>query len=388
MLDFQHIGTPHRIYCGADSLQRLAKELDRLGCRRAVVFCGATLARRDDGLPLVQAALGDRFAGLFDGVEAHSPLPAVLAGVDVLRQAQADAVIALGGGSAVVTARASAILLAENRDIHELCTRYAPGRPPHSPRLLQPKLPQLIVPTTPTTAYAKAGTAVVDPALGQRVTLFDPKTRPYGLFIHPQLALTAPASLALDAAVQAYAMAVQGLEARQRDPLADGLLIHALSLLTTHLPGLQTAADDADVRIQLMLGAFLAGYGTDYAPPGLASALTHCIGARFHLANGTTNALMLPHTVRYNAPATGGRLRVIPGVAANTLEQHSAAAAADVITRLFASLGLPARLRDVGVAEQDLAQIAADAFGDWFLHQNPRAVAGPDELRELLAAAW
>ena len=349
MRSLRHVTPPLRVYCGADSLQHLAAELDRLVCRRAVVFCGQPLAHHADGVRILSAALGDRCAGVFDGVKAHSPLPAVLAGVEVLRTLKADAVIAFGGGSAVVTARASSILLAEKRDIGELCTRFPSGKPPVSPRLAQPKLPQFVVATTPTTAYAKAGSAVLDPALGQRLALFDPKTRASALFIHPVLALTAPSALASGAAVQAFCMAVQGIESRSRDPLADALLMHALRVLAGNLCKLADEPDDPETRGQLMLGALLAGQGTDYAPTGMTSALAHCVGARFHLDNGVTNAVLLPHAMRFNAPK---------------------------------------RLRDIGVAQEALPVLAADAATDWFLHQNPRPVGGVADILEVLTAAW
>jgi len=391
MRSLRHVTPPLRVYCGADSLQNLAAELDRLDCRRAVVFCGQTLAHHADGVRLVSEALGDRCAGVFDGVKAHTPLPAVLAGVEVLRSLNADAVIAVGGGSAVVTVRASSILLAEARDIGELCTQFPHGKPPVSPRLAQPKLPQFVVATTPTTAYAKAGSAVLDPARGQRLALFDPKTRAAALFIHPVLALTAPPALASGAAVQAFCMAVQGIESRSRDPLADALLLHALRVLADNLCKLAGEPHNAGTREQLMLGALLAGQGSDYAPTGMTSALAHCVGARFHLDNGITNAVLLPHAMRFNAPATADRLPLVAealGAPACDATEMALAAATRAVRNVFAQIGLPARLRDIGVPEADLSVLAADAATDWFLHQNPRPVAGTADILEVLRAAW
>ena len=391
MRSLRHVTPPLRVYCGADSLQHLAAELDRLNCRRAVVFCGQTLAHHADGVRLVSEALGDRCAGVFDGVKAHTPLPAVLAGVEVLRSLNADAVIAVGGGSAVVTARASSILLAEARDIGELCTQFPRGKPPVSPRLAQPKLPQFVVATTPTTAYAKAGSAVFDPARGQRLALFDPKTRAAALFIHPVLALIAPPALASGAAVQAFCMAVQGIESRSRDPLADALLLHALRVIADNLCKLAGEPHKARTREQLMLGALLAGQGSDYAPTGMTSALAHCIGARFHLDNGVTNAVLLPHAMRFNAPATADRLPLVAealGAPACDTTEMALAAATRAVRNVFAQIGLPTRLRDIGVPEADLSVLAADAATDWFLHQNPRPVAGTTDILEVLRAAW
>ena len=135
-----------------------------------------------------------------------------------------------------------------------------------------------------------------------------------------------------------------------------------------------------------MLGALLAGQGTDYAPPGLCSALAHVIGARFDFPNGVTNTLMLPHAMRFNSEVPRDRLALV----AEALGAHdnSVGAAIAAVERLVAGLGLPQRLRDIGVPEEALPQLAADAAGDWFLHQNPRRVSGADELTEILRRAW
>jgi alcohol dehydrogenase class IV len=195
----------------------------------------------------------------------------------------------------------------------------------------------------------------------------------------------------LGAGVQAFATAVQGIESRSRDPLADALLVHALRVLGRYLPGLVANPDDAETRGQLMLGALLAGQGTDYAPSGLASAIAHCIGARFDLDNGIMNALILPHAMRFNAPATGNRLSLVTEALGVGVPDNADAAVASAIRateQLFAQLGMPKRLRDVGVPEDALPQLAQDAAGDWFLHQNPRSVTDVTELLEIFKAAW
>lgn len=388
---FRHITPPSRIYFGEDSLQQLPVELDRMGCRRAVIFCGNTLAGHPRGLPFVAAALGNRFAGAFNDVRTHSPLPQVLAGAETLRQLNADAVVALGGGSAVVTARASAILFAEGQDIHALCTQHAPGKSPVSPRLAQIKLPQFVVATTPTTAYAKAGSAVLDPDQGRRLALFDPKTRAAAVFFHPEIALTASPQLVLGSALQAFATAVQGIESSVGDPLADGLLIHALRLLGHHLPMLMIDPEDPEIRGQLMLGALMAGQGSDYAPSGLASAIAHCIGARFERENGVTTGIVLPHTMRFNAPVTGQRLALVTDALGAHKADSTEAAVAGAIQateELCSKLGIPKRLREINVPKDALLHLAKDIADDWFLHQNPRRINSTVELLQILENAW
>ena len=388
MKSFRHFTSAFRVYCGSDSLDHLPAELERLQSRRALVFTGQTLAG-SDALERVREIAGERCAAVFSGVKAHSPLPNVIAGAEALRTHDADAVIALGGGSAVVTARASSILYAEGVDIEALCTRFTPGKAPVSPRLDNPKLPHLVIPTTPTTAYAKAGSAVLDPEVGERRALFDPKTRACALFIDPALAGTAPFALTRSAGVQALAMAVQGLESKHTQPLADALLAHALRMLARSLHSLAREPDDPDTRVQLMLGALLAGQGTDYAPPGLASALAHAIGGRLHLDNGVLSGLLLPHAMRFNATETRERASTIAeALGACPAAEESLTPAIDGVEALLDALALPRRLRDLDVSADVLPELSDIAARDWFLHQNPRRLRGTGEIVEVLKAAW
>lgn len=245
-----------------------------------------------------------------------------------------------------------------------------------------------MVATTPTTAYAKAGSAVLDHARGQRLALFDPKVRTAALFIHPALALTATPALTMAAAVNAFSMAVQGIESRSRDPLADALLLHALRLLAANLRKLAREPNDADTRAELMLGALLAGQGTDYAPTGLTTALAHSIGARFHFDNGVTSAILLPHAMRFNAPVTRERLALLADALGASASGSPESVAVGATEHLFAELALPRRLRETGIREESLTLIADDVSGDWFLHQNPRPVSGRAEILEILRSVW
>ncbi len=375
---FRHAIPALQVHVGEECLDQLPAMLARAGCRRAVIVCGRSMARL--GADRLRAALGPACGGVFDGVLAHSPIPAVVAAAEALREAGADAVVALGGGSAIVTARAAGILLAEGGSVPALCTRFTPGQPPESPRLRQPKLPQFVVATTPTTAAAKAGSAVLDPASGRRLTMFDPKTRAQALFLDPALLSSAPVGLVRDAAVNGFAMAMQGLESPKAEALSDALLLHAVRLFRAWLPRLEAEPASGELRGQLALAALLCGQGTDYAPAGLASVIGHCVGARFGVEIGRINAVVLPHALRFNGPATVARRAVaFDGATAERVGEECAA--------FFATLGLPGRLRDLGLSQGDLPVIAEDAAQDWFLQENPRRVDAT-ALTELLNAAW
>lgn len=375
-----------RLFHGSNSLRHLGRELERAGCRRAVVVCGRSIAAHPTALPLMREALGDRYAGVFDGVRAHSPVPSVQSAAESLAELQADAVIALGGGSAIVTARAASILLAEGSDVRKLSTSRAADGQLISPKLALAKLPQFVVPTTPTTAAVKAGSAVFDPTDNSRLAMFDPKTRAQSFFLHPDLIATAPADLVVSASLNTFAMAVEGLESLSGNPLSDSDLMHSLRLIRQHL-SVASEAGEAAARSDLVLAAMLCGRGTDVAGGGIVSVLAHAIGARFHLGNGILDAILLPHTMRFNMPATAANASKIAEAMGTAPGAHPRSAV-DAVESFLKRLSLPRTLREVGVPRDSLGTIAEHALADWFLQKNPRSVTCAAELAELLDRAW
>jgi alcohol dehydrogenase class IV len=308
----------------------------------------------------------------------------VKAAADLLRTLKADAVIAVGGGSAIVTARAASILVAEQGDVASLATTVRDGAL-SSPRLGNPKLPQLIVPTTPTTAMAKAGSALLDDETHARLALFDPKTRAQCLFIHPDLLASAPRHLIVSASLNTLAMSIEGLMSSKGDPIADGELIHALRLCDQHLRNDETV-DTPKARVNLAIAALLCGQGTDHSGAGMTTVLGHAIGSHFGIENGVVNAIVLPTVLHFNAAAAQDGIDKV--AVALGLPGGDVARVAGRLRALFETLNVPAHLREAGVTKTDLPDIAKRAMGDWFLKSNPRPVQDEHELVALMEDAW
>jgi len=387
MASFRHVTPPLRLFYGPDSITSLGSELARLGSKRAVVFCGPWA--RGPLLDAVRAGMGDGCAAVFMGVAAHSPVPAVVEAAHELERVNADAVVALGGGSSIVTARAASILAAEGLDVRQLCTVQDDKGGLKSPRLTAPKLPQIIVPTTPTTAMVKAGSAVFDPVTGERLALFDPKTRAQSIFVDPRMLQSAPRGLVVAAGLNTFASAIEGLMSRTCEPLADALLMHSLRLLAQHLPATERH-DDPELRGELVLAGILCGQGTDHTAAGITTVLGHAIGARHELDNGVINAIVLPHVLRFNAeaaPAGLGKVAAALGLPHSDADSPLPAIS-EFVTRMFDGLGLKLRLRDVQLPREALPDIARSSMRDWFLLGNPRVVRDASELLDILEQAW
>ena len=394
---FRHVAYPVRVHAGDDALANLGAEVRRTGARRPLVVCGGSVARHPDLLARVADALGEPPAAVFDGVQAGSPAPSVMDGVRAARAADADLVIAVGGGSAVVTARAIIIMLAEGGSLRDHATRYPPGQRPISPRLMQPKIPNILVLTTPTTAATRAGTAVIDSETGHRLEMFDPKTRPAAVIWDTDALLTAPSELCVSASGSLFSGVVSALQAPDVNAMAMADLLAALGLLVENLPVARREPAHGAARVNLCVASFTYNRATDTgaggAALGVVSALAHSLDTRYdECSHGAAYSITTAPGMRFNAAYNRqGQARLADALGvrepgADDTEAASAAAAA--VAGFFEAIGLPGSLRDVGVPPDGIPTIAADAMTDFGLHRNVRPVASVAELEEILRAAW
>ncbi len=391
---FRFVGYPVRVHAGENAISKLPEEVDRARSQRVLVVCGQSVATKTDLVGRVKESLGGRFAGVFDGGQTGSPLTSVLAGVAKAREVEADGIVALGGGSAVVTARGITILLAEKGTAQELCTQYPEGKPPVSPRLMAPKIPNFVVLTTATTAVTRAGTALIDPESGHRLELFDPKTRPAAVIWDDQALLTASPWLCLNATASCFTGVAAALQRTGLNPLAESDLLEALRLLKENLPLVKSQPGDPSVRTNLCAAAFLYNRATDAGAGGSAlgvvTALAHSLDTRYpECGHGDAYSILTAPGMRYNAEANAAGqarfARAMDVVKQGMDDAQAAAAGADAISELFSGLDLPSRLNQVGVPEDGIKIIAQDAMSDFGLHRNVRRVEDVAELEGILA---
>ncbi|WP_052049225.1 iron-containing alcohol dehydrogenase family protein [Rhodococcus sp. 05-340-1] len=383
----KHLSPPFRTYVGSSALASIDNELGRTGCRRVVVVCSPSM-RSHAALAKVEAAIGARMVGRFDGVRKHSPTDVVERACAALADAKADSVVVVGGGSAIVTARAATVLLAEDLGLRELCTSKRPDGTMVSPRLRAPKIPQWVVPSTPTTAFAKAGSAILDVSTNERLTLFDPKSRAQGIFVDPDVTLTAPVALIDSSVSNALSMAIAGLLSGVDDPIASSQLEGAVQAIGHWWPRLRSDPEDPEARMRLVLAALLSGQGSDHTHGGIAQVLGHTIGPQSSVANGEIEAIALPAAMRF-APSNAefGYRAIARALGAPTAGAGSQRqTATDAVRTLLEPAGRR-RLRDVGVGQSDLSSIADRLTYDWFFTNLARTITR-DEVDSLLMEIW
>lgn len=371
---FAAVSYPFRIHSGKDALEQLPREVKRCGARRAFIVCGRTVSRRTDLIARIRRILGDSCAGVFDEIDKDTPLASVVHATAAAQAAGADLIIGVGGGSVIQAARVIVILLAEKRAPHDLITRYPDDGPAISPRLMAAKLPIINVLTLPTTAQNRAGSAVRDDSLDHRMEFFDPKTRPAAIFWDADALLTAPPALARSTAVAVYWRAVMNLAWTQINPLVEGVRLHAFRLAARALPSTDDVTD-AGPRIELCASAFLHNReadegGASAARPWVARVCYAFATALFicypKTGQGEAYAALTATVMRRLGPRDAqaiGQLALGLGVWDERLPLEDApASAADYLERLFKTLDMPTRLRELDVPREGLARVLENSL--------------------------
>jgi maleylacetate reductase len=181
--------------------------------------------------------------------------------------------------------------------------------------------------------------------------------------------------------INALAHCVEAVYSTTTSPLVPPVALDSAARISRALPACVADGSDVAARTEMLVAAFLAGFSLAYAGMALHHGLCHALGGGLNLSHGGVNAIMLPHVMRYNADAVGPALANV--ARAMRFEGDPAEGVADLVARL----GLPQRLRDVGVAERDLAAVAAAAMHSAAVRANPKPISEAQVL-EVLRAAW
>lgn len=380
---------------GRGALDRLPDELTRLGAQRAFVVTSPSVAGHTDVVRRIRDLLGDALAEVFTGIRPHVPYGCLQAGLDRLRASGADVVVSVGGGSTVDAARALALAIGENvEDVHELEAFRARFTPPDVtviPETSGRALPVVAVPLTLSAAeFANAG-AVTSEARNVKDLLIADELTPRSVLLDPEAAAQTPIDLWSSTGMRALDHAIETVYSPRHGPVTDALSLDAIGRLAASLRAARQDPSDIDAREEGQIGAWLSYFGEMNLTLGLSHAIGHQLGAQFGVQHGLTSCIILPPVMRYLAPAVADRLaRVAVALGVDTSgmpDDKAAEAAAGAVEALVADLGLPSRLRDIGVAESHFPALADAVLMDIVVAGSPRPIESPAQVMEILAAA-
>lgn len=399
---FRAAGYPWRLYCGHKVIEQYLKEaVARASANRAFVICSPSVNRRTDTVQRIADLLAESYVGVFDGVEKDSTYASVCAAVQAVREASADMLIAVGGGSVIVATRAAAIFLAEPGDPFTIMTQYPAGKPAYSPRLLAPKLPIINIPTTPTSAMNRAGTGLKNPALDHRMEFFDPKTRPQAIFLDEEALLSAPPELIRSTATTVFATTVAAMSQTDINALAEGDRDHAFQLAYRSYPRLMDELDNAALRVDLCVAAFLQNRAEDDGVRRLRGgafagnyAVSTALHVRYpHVGQGESTSVVHAAKIRLSDAIDVRSARQVAealGVWHDGMDARQAAlAVADTLEVLYTRVRVPTQLRQLQIPREDLRAIANETVKNFNANAGVRSADEQiDDAMRLLEAAY
>ena len=378
-----------RVVYGKAAGPAIHAEAERLGAKRVFLTTSKSVAQ-SALLAGIVADLGDRYAGVYSGIVAHSPRPCVIEGAARAREAKADLIVAVGGGSVIDATKVMLIALWQGATAVEDLDAYRAGRPKEGAappaEAIDPQpgaIRMIAVPTTLSAAEFNAFAGVTDPRRGVKESFGHPMIVPRVIVLDPAGTLATPMDLMLSTGLKAVDHAVERLCSQQAHPFVLGTATEALKLLSRALPDHKARPDNMETRLDLQFGMWLSiGAGTSGVGVGASHGIGHVLGGACGVPHGHTSCVMLPSVLRWNLPVNALRQKRV----SEAFGQPDAAAA-DLVAGLVKSLGLPGRLSEVGVGRDRFREIGEKSMHDRAVLNNPRPIAGPDQVVEILELA-
>jgi alcohol dehydrogenase len=381
-----------QLFFGRGAAAQTGQLADRLKLRRVLIVTDATLISAGLGRtvsePLESAGVT---VEVFDGGQPEPSLDLVDQCLASARRFQPDGLLGLGGGSNMDLAKIVATLLA-----HGGSTRDYIGED----RVPGPVLPLICVPTTSGTgSEVTAASVLTDRANQIKVGVLSNYLRPKVAIVDPLLTVSCPAKVTADSGIDALTHAIEAYTAvdnedfplpegerslyQGRHPLGDCLAEKAIGLIGQHLVTAVREPSNLEARDGMSLAATIAGLSFSNVGVALVHAMEYPVGGAVHCSHGAGNGLLLPFVMRYNLPARIEPLarvaRLLGEDTAALDERQAAERAITAVERLKAAIGIPARLRDLGVTPSQLPLFAEKAFGiKRILRVNPRPLTVED----------
>lgn len=373
--DFVTYGRP-----AAEVLTELAAGI---GAKRLMIVTTRSLA--NGAAAELAKALGPICAGVFAGVPAHSPRESVMIGAEAARKAQADLLVALGGGSVIDATKVMQLALWAGLGRPDELDAYRAGR--GEGRADVTKVPagirMIAVPTTLSAAEFTPFAGVTDTARRVKEGYTHPLLAPRAVILDPAMTLSTPPELWFSTGLKAVDHAVEQLCNPVRAPYADALAADGLKRLAAGLAATRADPADLDARQDCQFGMWLAISGAGAGRGmGASHAIGHTLGGSYGVPHGVTSGIALPAVLAWNEAAGTERQALVA-----ELMGAGGLSAAEAVKRLAQGLGLPTDLKSVGIGRDKFQAIAEHTMHDNGVRANPRPIRGPEDIVGILELA-
>jgi len=365
-------------------------ELEQLGITKLFLICDPFFAQNGlaDSIQRALADAGVETVGRFSEVPPNSEVEVVKKCAAAAQGSGAEGLLALGGGSAMDTAKTANILFSLGGD---LVADYSGTQ-----TITQKLKPLIAIPTTAGTGSEVTSSAVIlDKASQAKLSFNDAYIRPTLALLDPEITLSMPPKLTAMTGMDALTHAIESYTSLQANPMSDALAMKAIKIIKDHLLAVVRNGDDLEGRSHMLVAANMAGIAFDHAMVGVVHAMSHATGGIAHVAHGLANSIFLPYGMEYNLAVAAERYAGIArrfGIDTRLMSTEEAAKAAIAYVRqlredLHEACGLETRLQDVGVKAEQLQAIAQAATEDGTSFFNPREVT-LEEIYETIKEAY
>jgi alcohol dehydrogenase class IV len=319
---------------------------------------------------------------IFDEVLPDPTDSVVITGVKMLQKQNCDVVIGFGGGSPIDAAKVIAILATNNIKINEIKNDSSLNR----------RLPLIAVPTTAGTGTEVTSVAVITNSQTHIKSIVDhTQVIPDIAIIDPKLTLGIPPKITSATGIDVLTHAIEAYVAKNSCTLARALAQRSIRLVRKYLPTAVGYGENIRARHKMAIASYMAGMAFSNSGLGLCHAMAHQIGGKYKIPHGIANALFLPHIMRFNLLVRVERfvdIAIAMGEKIESLSQKDAGLKAiSAVKNLIQDIGLPTRLREVGVERADFRIMAENALKDATIHSNPR-ISNIDSVIEIFEKAY
>ena len=357
-------------YIGAGAIENIVTEAKIRGYKKALVVTDKDLIKFNVETRVTELLKNNNLEfEIFDEVKANPTINVVLKGIEKFKEAKADYIIAIGGGSSIDTAKAIGIIINN--------PEYSDVRSLEGAVETKNKCVDIIaVPTTAgTAAEVTINYVITDEEKKRKFVCVDPHDIPIIAVVDSEMMSSMPKGLTAATGMDALTHAIEGYITKGAWELTDALHLKAIEIISRSLRS--AVNNESKGREDMALGQYVAGMGFSNVGLGIVHGMAHPLGAFYDTPHGIANAVILPYVMEYNAEATGEKYREIAramGVTGvdNMSQEEYRKAAIDAVKKLSEDVGIPKTLREIGVKEEDLKVLAESAMADACTPGNPR----------------
>lgn len=366
-------------YHGKGAVREIAAEVGARGFKKAFICSDPDLVKF--GVTKKVTDVLDE-AGceyeVYSNIKPNPTIENVQTGVAAFKESGADYLIAIGGGSSMDTSKAVGIIIAnpEFEDVRSL-EGVAPTK--------NPSVPIIAVPTTAgTAAEVTINYVITDVEKRRKFVCVDTHDIPVIAVIDPDMMSSMPKGLTAATGMDALTHAIEGYITKGAWEMSDMFELKAIEMIARYLPAVVENGHDLEARNGMAVAQYIAGMGFSNVGLGAVHGMAHPLGAFYNIPHGVANALLLPYVMEYNMPSSIEKYKKIAEAMGCNVQgmndNEAAVAAVKAVKELSLKIGIPQKLSEIGVKEEDLEQLAQSAYADVCTPGNPRDITVEDLL--------